>query len=92
MPNDLHLTLPRRQLLQSLLALGAWPALAFGSQDTTQTVATSAYPISARGQKDTKISTNGRLVVVFLRGATMACRPWCLTPTPTITSCAHLSP
>ena len=64
-----HPPLPRRQLLQSLLGLGAWCTLSAQAQNAIQTVATTAIATGATSQNGMQDSQNGRLVVVFLRGA-----------------------
>jgi len=62
-------TLPRRQILHTLLGLGGWLASQSQANDTMQFVAASPEEPRARGKNDVKNSKQGRLVVVFLRGA-----------------------
>lgn len=64
-----HPPLPRRQLLQSLLGLGAWCTISTQAQNAIQTIASTAIDTGATGLNGTQGSQNGRLVVVFLRGA-----------------------
>jgi uncharacterized protein (DUF1501 family) len=59
---------PRRQILQSLLGLGAWAAASVHAQFTIKYVATDAIDARAKGQNSLD-NASGRLVVVFLRGA-----------------------
>jgi uncharacterized protein (DUF1501 family) len=59
---------PRRQILQSLLGLGAWAASSVHAQNAILNEATNALNPSAAGQNSFS-SASGRMVVVFLRGA-----------------------
>lgn len=63
-----HPHLQRRQILQSLLGLGAWAGASVHAQDATKYAATDASNTWAKGQISLKES-QGKLVVVFLRGA-----------------------
>ncbi len=76
MPSDFRSTLARRQVLQSLLGLGAWCVPAVRAEPTLQSIATHAYPASATGQNDAVFSDSGRLVVIFLRGAYDGLSAW----------------
>jgi uncharacterized protein (DUF1501 family) len=60
--------LPRRQILQSLLGLGAWVASSAQADDAAKYVAGDADSVWATGKNSLK-DAQGRLVVVFLRGA-----------------------
>lgn len=59
---------PRRQILQSLLGLGAWAASPVHAQYAIKNEASDASDTRATGQNSLK-DVSGRLVVVFLRGA-----------------------
>jgi uncharacterized protein (DUF1501 family) len=68
MPSPTHPTLKRRQLLQALSAGASfWAAPALWAQTTaaTEKIAAQARPARLYGTLD----TNGRLVILFLRGA-----------------------
>ncbi|MDD2925697.1 DUF1501 domain-containing protein [Rhodoferax sp.] len=64
-----HQPLPRRQLLQTLLSLGAGYAMPGFAQIAMQSGATQEINTRARAQKSSQSEADGRLVVVFLRGA-----------------------
>jgi uncharacterized protein (DUF1501 family) len=60
--------IPRRQILQALLGLGAWSASSAEAEDAIKYAAVDASNTRAEGQNSLK-DPSGRLVVVFLRGA-----------------------
>ncbi len=64
-----HQPPPRRQLLQTLLGLGAWYSLPAPAQNAIVNEAVSADQIRAAGQKSIQTTEAGRLIVVLLRGA-----------------------
>jgi len=64
-----HQPLPRRQVLHTLLGLGGWFAGQASTYGATAGIAVSADGIRARGQKGLQHLADGRLVVLFLRGA-----------------------
>lgn len=59
---------PRRQILHSLLGLGAWATSSVYAQNAILNEATNAFNAGAAGQNSLN-TASGRLVVVFLRGA-----------------------
>jgi uncharacterized protein (DUF1501 family) len=60
--------LPRRQILQCLLGLGAWAASTVHAQNAIFNEATNGVNSGATGQNSLS-NVSGRLVVIFLRGA-----------------------
>ena len=64
-----HKPLSRRQILQTLLSLGAWSATSLHAQNAMKKEATQLDYTRAIDQNNTHIPAVDRLVVVFLRGA-----------------------
>jgi uncharacterized protein (DUF1501 family) len=62
-------SLPRRQVLQTLLGLGTWCSAATQAQTALNSIASDTSKTRASGLFDQQTHHPGRLVVVFLRGA-----------------------